>query len=186
MSDDNYYNEKHVFIKDNTLYVLGNFNQDISNNVIPEMNDIINNLSCLKNPEFEIIINSPGGYTYELFSLLYYLDIMKQSGIKIITRVIGEACSCASMLACYGDERYMYKYGVHLMHLGTYNMGNTQNFTDSERLFEGSKNHFDKIMDIYLKHTKLKRKELEKFLAHDYFYINAEKCLEYGLCDYII
>ena len=171
MADDDYYNEKHIFIKDNILYVFGKFNQDISNNVIPELIDIINGLSQIKNPEFEIIINSPGGYTYELFALLYYLDIMKENGIKIITKVIGEASSCASLLACYGDERYMYKYGTHLMHLGMYCMGNTYNFTDSERLFEGSKNHFDKIVDIYEKHTKLKRYELKNILSHDNSYL---------------
>ena len=185
MDSETYFNNKHIFLKYDTLYVLGDFNQDISNNVIPEMNDIINRLSLTKDPSFEIVINSYGGYVHELFSLLYYIDIMKSLGVKIITKVIGAAHSCASMLACYGDERYMYKYSEYLMHFGTYSFPDMKTFEDINRWSQGSKMHFDKIIDIYMHHSSLKREQIIEMLSSDLI-LSAEKCLEYNLCDHII
>ena len=41
------------------------------------------------------------------------------------------------------------------------------------------------IKEIYSKHTKLPKKQLENLLKHD-LYLSSQKCLEYGLVDYII
>jgi len=41
------------------------------------------------------------------------------------------------------------------------------------------------IKGVYLKKTKFNNQELEDLLSHD-LYLNAEKCLEYGLVDAII
>jgi ATP-dependent protease ClpP protease subunit len=41
------------------------------------------------------------------------------------------------------------------------------------------------IKSVYLKKTKFDNKELENLLSHD-LYLNAEKCIEYGLVDKII
>ena len=52
-----YYENKHVFFQDDILYVLGEFNQDVSNNIIPRMQSYVDALSLLKDPKFEIVIN---------------------------------------------------------------------------------------------------------------------------------
>lgn len=189
MKEDNiqdYWDKKHIFFKNNTLYVLGEFNQDISNNIIPEMQDFLIDLDDLKNPKFEIVINSPGGYTNELYSLLSYLDLMKKKNIKIITRVIGDAHSCASILACYGDERYMSKYSNHLLHYGNYPVSSFKTPQDVDRLAEMTKKDMEKTIEIYSQHSRLRKSQLRKFLANDNLYLDAKTCLDYGLCDFIV
>ena len=183
---DDYYQNKHIFLNNDTLYVLGEFNQDVSNEVIPKMNDLVQRLSMTRDAQFEIIINSPGGYFDELLSILYYIDVLKSMNVKIITKVIGVADSCASMLAVYGDERYMYKYASNLMHFGYYPLPTAKNYTDVNRCADNCKNHFDKIIDIYLNHSKLSEEEIKKLLNDDNLRLSAEKCLEYGFCDYIV
>ena len=106
--------------------------------------------------------------------------------VKIITKIIGVADSCASMLAIYGDERYMYKYATNLTHFGYYPLPTAKNYTDVNRCADNCKNHFDKIIDIYLNHSKLSEEEIKKLLNDDNLRLSAEKCLEYGLCDYIV
>lgn len=183
---DDYYQNKHIFLNNDTLYVLGEFNQDVSNEVIPQMNDLVQRLSMTRDAQFEIIINSPGGYFDELLSILYYIDVLKSMNVKIITKVIGVADSCASMLAIYGDERYMYKYATNLMHFGYYPLPTAKNYIDVNRCADNCKNHFDKIIDIYLNHSKLSEEEIKKLLNDDNLRLSAEKCLEYGFCDYIV
>lgn len=181
-----YYKNKHVFIENGTLYVLGEFNQDISNNVIPKMQEIMNGLSQTVDPQFEIVINSPGGYTNELLSILYYLDEMKKQGIKIITKNIGEACSCGAMLACYGDERYMGARSTFLLHYGNYPVSPFTNMEDIERLSNSARDDFEMTLDLYSKHSSLKKDKLRKLLQSDHLRLDAKTCLEYGFVDYIV
>lgn len=185
-NDEDYLSNTHCFIKNDTLYILGEFNQDISNNVIPELGDLISRFEQTKNPQFEIIINSCGGYTYELFGLLFYLDIMKAMGVRIITKVIGYAESCASMLACYGDERYMSRRAVQMMHLGEYPLPPMKTYEDIKRCSKGSEKHFDNIVQIYKEHSRMSADVIKDKLKNDHLYLTAEQCVKYGLCDYII
>lgn len=181
-----YINSRRVQLKNNKLYILGPFNEVISNEVIPELDLLVSDLTSLKNAEFEIIINSNGGYTMELFALLYYIDIMKKNQIKIITTVIGNADSCASMLAVCGDERYMYKYATQLVHMGTYPLYNINSTIENNRIHKNCDEHFKRIIDIYVNHTKLEKSKIDKLLTVDNLILNAEECLKYGFCDYII
>ena len=181
-----YYENKHVFFQDDILYVLGEFNQDVSNNIIPRMQSYVDTLSLLKDPKFEIVINSPGGYTNELLSLLYYLDEMKKNGIKIITKNVGEACSCGAMLACYGDERYMGSRSTFLLHYGNYPVAPFTNMQDIERQTASAKDDFEMTLDLYAKHSNLSKKELRKLLQSDHLRLDAKTCLQYGFVDYII
>ena len=182
----NYYDNKHIFFKNDILYVLGEFNQDISNNIIPEMQSYLDSLSLLKNSQFEIVINSPGGYTNELLSLLYYIDEMKKNDIKVITKNVGEACSCGAMLACYGDERYMGSRSTFMLHYGQYPTSPFTNFEEIDRQAKSARDDFEMTLDLYSKHSNLSKKELRKLLQSDHLRLDAKTCLEYGFVDYII
>ena len=42
----------------------------------------------------------------------------------------------------------------------------------------------EKIKDIYIEHAEIPKKELSELLKHD-LWLNADKCLKYGLVDEI-
>lgn len=181
-----YWKNKHIFIEKDILYVLGEFNQDVSNNVIPKMQEILSSLSQTVDPQFEIVINSPGGYTTELLSILFYLDLMKKQGIKIITKNIGEACSCGAMLACYGDVRYMGSRSTFLLHYGQFPVPPFTNMEDIDRLSNSARDDFELTLELYAKHSNLKKDKLRKLLQSDHLRLDAKTCLEYGFVDHII
>lgn len=183
MSDAmDYLENRQVFLENNRLYLTGQMNENITNNVIPKLPEIIEDLSTKKNPSFEIIINSDGGYDVEMLSLLYYLDKMKEKNIEIITRVIGHAGSNASLIACCGDKRYIARYGYHTIHFGTASRLVTT-LLQSERFNESNKRKYNRILEIYEENTNLTRETIEEFLKDDYCEIDAEDCIKYGLAD---
>lgn len=183
-SEDKYENGRDSFIKDGKVYIFSQFNEKISK-LLPELNTLIYQVKDLKDPEIEFIINSPGGYATELFGLLSYIDVAKSLGIKIITRVIGMAASCASLLAVVGDERYMHKYSFNLMHYGYSGTGLCQNPEEMLRYANYTNMHFENIVDVYARHTTLKRDKIRSLMKSDNLYLDPKTCKEYGLCDEI-
>ena len=170
------------FVVGNKIYILGPFDRSVSSEVIPAFAELIDNLSGTKDPIIQIYINSYGGYAAELFSLMSFIDIAKAAGIKIITYNIGVAYSCGSLLAVLGDYRYMHKYATNLPHLGQASMA-PQTFEQLERGIKNINEHFVTIKAIYEKHTKMPKKQLEKVLKDDDYFMNAEECVKYGFCD---
>jgi len=173
------------FVVGNRIYILGPFDRSISSEVIPAIIELIDSLKSEKDPYFEIYINSYGGFSAELFGLLTVLDLAKKAGIKIITYNIGAAYSCGSMLAVIGDYRYMHKYATNLPHLGQAGM----TLTTVEQLERNTKRvaqHFAKIYTVYAAHTKMSKKQLDKVLKDDDYFMDADECLKYGFCDEII
>lgn len=186
MDDKEYPETKKSFIKGNTLYLFSLFDEQISNNVIPDLDQLISTLSMQKDPVLEIVISSAGGYFDELIALLFYINKAKANGIKVITKVISSCASAATLLSCFGDERYMSKYADQLLHYGQIYGDKIINPIDVERTSENYKKHFEKLIDIYASHSKLNKKQLRSLLTTDYLYLDANKCLEYGLIDFII
>ena len=173
------------FVVGNKIYILGPFDRSVSSEVIPAFAELIDNLSGTKDPIIQIYINSYGGYAAELFSLMSFIDIAKAAGIKIITYNIGVAYSCGSLLAVLGDYRYMHKYATYLPHLGQ--MGMTLSTVEQlERNAKRVAEHFAKIYTIYAAHTKLNKKQLDKVLKDDDYFMSADECLKCGFCDEII
>ena len=173
---------KENFVCDDKVYVMGDFDRSISSEVIPGLMNIISMKRNTVNPVIEIYINSHGGYAHELFGLMSIMDIGRSYGIKFVTYNIGLAASCGSLLAVYGDHRYMSKFATNLMHLGQAgSMFST--FKQMERQNENNKKHFNKIIDIYTATTKLDKKKITELLTDDSLYLDPKQCLKYGLCD---
>ena len=173
------------FVVGNRIYILGPFDRSISSEVIPAVIELIDQLKSEKDPSFEVYINSYGGYAAELFGLIAVLDIAKANGIEVITYNLGVAMSCGSLLAVTGDYRYMHKYATNLPHLGQ--MGMTLSTVEQlERNAKRVAEHFAKIYTIYAAHTKLNKKQLDKVLKDDDYFMSADECLKCGFCDEII
>lgn len=171
---------------DGDVYILGNFDDTISQHVVPAFKQLIEQKAKERDSFITIFINSPGGYCHELYNMLSMIDLAHSRGIGIVTVVMGRAYSCGSMLAIHGDHRVMYKYATHIIHLG--NTGTAGMTTEKQinREMTAMKNHFANIRKIYKEHTKLPAKELEEALTDDSYYLDAEQCLKYGICDEIL
>ena len=176
---------KENFVKDGKVYILGPFDRSISQSVIPDFMNLIGSECMTKDSSIPIYINSYGGYASELLSLLSIIDLARAADIKIITFNLGVAFSCGSLLAVYGDKRYMSRHATNLMHLGSIE-SKSETLLQIERNRNYDKAFFNKIIGIYEDHTKMKRAEIEKALSDDCFYLDAKQCLKKGLCDEIV
>lgn len=170
---------------DGDVYILGSFDNTISQHVMPAFKQLIEQKSKERDPLITIFINSNGGDVHELYNMLSMIELAHSRGIGIITVVTGRAYSCGSMLAIHGDHRVMYKYADHIIHLGScgaYVQTEKQMNRENERI----STHFNHIREMYKKYTKLPKKELEEALTDDSYSLSAEDCLKYGVCDEIL
>lgn len=172
-------------IIDNKVYILGEFDSTISEFIIPNLVEEIETLKGQKDARIEFYINSIGGEAYQLFALLSLIDFARFEGIRVVTKVIGIAHSCGSLLAVYGDERYMCKWGTNLLHYGSAGtLGRTP--LQVERQALELQEHFKKIERIYADHTKLSIQQIRSLMKDDSYYMQADECLKKGLCDYVV
>ena len=165
------------FVKDNNVYIMGEFDESISTNVIPELVKLINVEGDKKHGVINFFINSPGGAARELYALLTLVNIAKAKGILIITTVIGYAFSCASMLAITGDKRFIYEGASHLMHLGS-RLFSISTVEQSNRENLRTERYFDFIVSHYNKHTNMTK--------DNSYYISAHECVKLGFDDRVI
>lgn len=131
-------------------------------------------------PPIELYIASEGGEVYSGFTAV---DRILSSKIPVDTYVEGIAASAATLLSVVGRRRYIRKNANMLIHQVSSAMwGNYAQFQDEMK-------NLDLVMSmikkIYLKHTKLKEKDLTELLKHD-ICLSPEECIKYGLCDEII
>ena len=131
-------------------------------------------------PPIELYIASEGGEVYSGFTAV---DRILSSKIPVDSYVEGIAASAATLLSVVGRRRYIRKNANMLIHQVSSAMwGNYAQFQDEMK-------NLDLVMSmikkIYLKHTKLKEKDLTELLKHD-ICLSPEECIKYGLCDEII
>jgi len=183
MTDDlkKYYN----FVKDDVVYIHGEFDEGISKHVIPEFKALINNRLKMKNcGRIVIDICSNGGYIYILSELLALIEIAKEGGIIIETRAMSTAHSCGSILLAAGTVGHrigspMTQVLVH--HVNIY----TQSATDKQLDREYVKaKHLNEMMKGLLKrYTKIPTKTLTEMLDDDSYYVYGEDLIKFGIID---
>lgn len=173
------------FVDEGNVYILGEFNDTISMNVIPKLVTLIAKKSLEKNPQINIFINSYGGEAKALYGLLCLLQDAKDQGIKIVTIVMGRACSCGSMLAVMGDERLMYRHALHLAHLGQ-DFACVSTNAQVDKVAKKFKFAFKQVLEHYHACTGCPKKTLEKILHDDESWLDPEECLKLGFATHII
>lgn len=173
------------YVKNDDIYILGSFDDTISQNIIALLPDLINRKSSVRNSEINIYINSTGGQCDVMFSLSYFIKKAKDNGINVNTHIIGDAYSAGSYIAVQGSYRYMNKYSHQLLHFGNA-WSNAETPKQLERNNKMLNEHFDNLVDIYTKYTKLTKSQIKSFMNDDKCFLNASECLKYGLVDEII
>lgn len=175
----NYMYGDKVFILDeitseNCAFLIG----DLSTFVFEEQN---------RGKGLSFFINSPGGETYVMMSIIGLMNIAKLYDIEITTFVLGTAASAASMIAVQGDRRFMTNVSRHLVHFGSIWDVTTKN-SEIEKIYEQNKEYADNLDNLYLTACggKLTKHVLDKLKRDERGYLNAEDCVKYGFCDSII
>ena len=131
-------------------------------------------------PHIEIHMCSDGG---EIFAAMSSVDKIINNPVPVDTHCEGIVASAATLLSSVGRRRYITKSSCMLVHQVSSGLwGNYTQFKDEIKNLELIMNL---IKGVYLKRTTFNSTELEDLLSHD-LYLNAEKCLVYGLVDEIL
>ena len=133
------------------------------------------------------IINSPGGESYTMMTIVGLINLARLYDIVINTFVLGEAGSAASLIAVSGDNRFMSNISRHFIHFGSI-WDVTQKHSEIEKICYQNKEYAENLVGLYLKASKglLTRTKLLELESDERGYLNAEDCVKYGLCDSII
>ena len=122
-------------------------------------------------------INSFGGGVFAAFAAI---DFINNSEIPIYTIIEGASASAATLMSVVGKKRYMTKHASMLIHqLSSWTSGKMNEIEDE---YQNLSEMMDNISSIYLKNTKLKKKELLQYLKHDRWW-DFNKCKKHGLID---
>ena len=183
---DCYNDVSKVFSKKNHIY----FNGSVNKNTVYKLKQLLDKLNdeyslfVSKNDMYNITpkpiylhINSYGGGVFAAFAAI---DFIKQSAISVHTIIEGASASAATLMSVVGEKRYMSKHGSMLIHQLSSWMGGKMSEMDDE--YKNLEEMMANITQIYLKHTKIKKKELEEYLKHDRWW-DYNKCKQSGLID---
>lgn len=179
---------ENVSIEDNHIY----FRTDVCDKSIGKLIRIINHVnrifdkleSSIKITKLEpnpiyLHITSNGGSCLMGFVAS---DIIKNSRVPIFTIIEGYAISAATHLSVVGKRRFITENSVMLIHqLSGAAYGKYSELKDDAA---NSDLLMERLRNLYLKNTKIKKNELDKLLNKDIF-LSAEKCIELGLADEI-
>lgn len=126
-----------------------------------------------------IIIDSYGG---EVYSLLAMMDMIKASGLEIITISTGKTMSCGSVLLTAGNKRYCTENSTIMIHNAwTVTGGNV----DELKASSDELNRLNNKLFSYLDNTAQKPtgffKNLIKQNGNADLYLTPEQALNYGL-----
>lgn len=126
-------------------------------------------------------INSPGGLCSAGF-LGYDTIIEVSKRIKVNTIIEGLAASAATLLSIAGSHRMITPSSDILIHeVSTWMGGKASEITEEYKNVMKIQNRLE---DIYLKHTKFEKEELQELLKKDRL-LFAEEALEKNLVDEI-
>ena len=169
----------------NTVYLLDEISDLSCAYLIGDLNDYVTDKRNFDTP-LNFIINSPGGDVSVMMAILGLINIAKLNGIQINTFVMGVAASAASVIAIQGDVRKITKVSRHFVHFGAM-WSLTERHSEIEKIYEQTKDYAERIDNLYLEACPgLTPEKLRNLQLDERGYLNAEQCIEYGLCDSII
>jgi len=131
-------------------------------------------------PGIYLHVNSYGG---SVFAGVAGMDQIRKCKVPVYTVVDGCCASAATFLTVVGTRRYINKHAHILIH--QLSSGFWGKFSAIEDEVKNLKKLMAMIKDVYLKHTDISKKDLEKLLKRD-LWLSAEEALAYGLVDEIL
>lgn len=166
-------------INSKTLNIIGSFDDKLVEHVRMFANNVWYYEQDKTRPLY-VNITSHGGYACSLFAVLDILqDLKNEWDCTIITNCSGYAESCGFILWCFGDERYMGKYGELMTHYVSY--GCQGNPEDHDFELKRTKRMQKKINKIICEKTPLTEQQLNKWYKKGDKFIDYDEAMELGL-----
>jgi len=136
--------------------------------------------------EINFIINTPGGSAYVMNQISSLISMAKLRNIKVVTWVLGFAASAGSIIAVQGDERWMSKNAIHMIHFGSMVELFTKE-TELAKSFKFNKEYSKRLDQIYLEHcNNLTPEKLKELKEDEMGKLFADDCKKLGICDFIV
>lgn len=127
-----------------------------------------------------LYILSNGGSIDDMWMLI---DVIEASQTPVVTVDLGMAASAAGMVFLAGSKRVMLKHAKVMLHEGSAVLRG-----DANKLFDAAEDYSRDVrrsQEFVLDHTKIPEDVLEKHKKDDW-YVDAELCLKYGICDQVV
>jgi len=176
------YNHEYIKTVDNHIYFYANVNKKSCLNLnieIKKLSDLILNSKKRKYDNIYLHLNSYGGTIYDSLSTV---DTIKNCQIPIVSIIEGGVASATTLISVVCDHRIMLENSYILIHqLSTGFYGKFEELKDD---YENCEDLMTKMVEIYVKHTKMKEKDVRDFLKRDKWW-SPEKCHRFGIVDEI-
>ncbi len=182
-SNKHHFEHEYIRTVDNHIYFYASVNKKSCLNLnieIKKLSDLISNSKKRKFEEIYLHINSYGGVIYDALSTI---DTIKNCEIPIISIIEGGVASAGTLISVVCDYRVIMGNAYMLIH--QLSSGMYGNFEELKDDYENCEELMNKIIQIYVKHTKLKECEIKNILKRDKWW-SPEKCLKIGLVDQIM
>lgn len=128
----------------------------------------------------EIHINSYGGEVFEGFAI--YNNLKRYTGKKTVV-VDGIAASIASVIAMAGDEIYMNKASMLMIHNASgVAYGNAE---EMKKVVSALEQINEVIRDVYKNRTNLDEEKLKEFMDNE-TYFTPQEAVQYGFADAMV
>ena len=127
-----------------------------------------------------IYIMSPGGSLEYMWMLI---DAIRASVTPVFTINTGVAASAAALIFITGHKRFMMKNAITLFHEGSASMQG-----DAVKIMDASDNYrkaLNRMKKFIIDNTRITPQQLGKKLHNDWE-LDAEQCLESGVCDALV
>ena len=171
---------------DNNIY----FNDEISMETVSILNKELRNMQNklliqsikmgIEPAPIKLHLTTYGGSVHAAFSVI---GCIKSSKVPVHTVIDGYVASAGTMISVCGAKRFMHRHSSMLIHELRSSMWGKMSVMEEEMI--NLKKMMNKIKDIYVEHSKLKKKDLDAILKKDQDW-DADECLNTGLVDEII
>jgi ATP-dependent Clp endopeptidase proteolytic subunit ClpP len=132
-------------------------------------------------PEIRLFIRSDGGDIHAGLSAMDCIQNLR--GVKVKTIADGVCASAATFILLGGHRRCMTQNSYIMIH--QLNMDGTWGkFEDFKDQLANLEQFMERFREIYTMETNIPPEKLEEILKRD-IYMNAEKCIEWKIVDYI-
>lgn len=173
-----------IYFSGNKFFILDDFNDALRDGIVIPLTNKIEELARQKKPEaIEIWINSHGGNAELCLHLCTLVEHAKNKGITVKTIVANVANSAGSILAITGTvgERYIAPEAEHLIHYGQFDGYRKTTPLQIDRTTQHYKRWNRILVAHYQKYSHVP--DLEEHIKDDNFWIEASKCIKWGLAD---
>lgn len=149
-------------------------NEDVEDGILPKEAEPIT-----------IAISSYGGSLLDIFSVISYIEELKERGYKIITIADGKAMSAGAFLLMCGSERYARRYASVMLH--QLSAGTSGTISEMENNVKEFRRLWDLLKELTVKNTKMTPEQIDNiFNTNQDYYYSAQDCLKLGIVDYVL